>query len=85
MAKFILMGDWPVGQFVVPAGAALDWHDPQWNGLPLPLPFPLEAKALDQEGLDLMCDAYGHGGQGRADHTHLLHHVPGLKPKKEWL
>ena len=57
--KFQLMADWPVGQYLVPAGTLIDGgNNPNWNNIPLPMPMPLNAKALDQEGADHLSTTY---------------------------
>jgi hypothetical protein len=60
--RWQLTGDWPVGQFLVPAGTVLsagDGEAPTWNGIKLPLPMPLNATALDEEGALQMCAWHG--------------------------
>ncbi|MGY4227605.1 hypothetical protein ACVMIH_004966 [Bradyrhizobium sp. USDA 4503] len=67
--RFMLLGDWPCngGSLLVPAGTVIEWIDdpeaariagvptyPQWQGTRLPLPMPLNAKAMDQAAYDQM-------------------------------
>jgi hypothetical protein len=66
--RFLLMGNWPVRDFVVPAGAVLNYvpADPElgrsegldWNGVMLPLPAPVNAQALDQAAYDHLLEHY---------------------------
>jgi hypothetical protein len=72
---FRLQGDWPVGQWCVPAGTFIDGNDPKWNGIALPLPMPMNAIALDQEAADVLADWYPH-------HLHRLHCADGIVPKR---
>jgi hypothetical protein len=64
--RFELLEPWPVGQFLVPAGTIIDGKAPQWRGMALPLPMPMDAKALDQDAADHLSMAYPF-------HLHLLH------------
>jgi hypothetical protein len=66
--KWQLLGDWPVGQFLIPAGTIID---SEGNGRDLPLPPPF-SKALDQSALDCLCLAHGE------EAYHLLHYERGL-------
>jgi hypothetical protein len=79
--KFQLLGDWPAtGNLCVPAGTEIDGHDPKWCGVPLPLPMPLNAKAMDQEAYDALVDWYYPTND---QVLRLLHYAPGVQPKKE--
>jgi hypothetical protein len=72
---FRLKGDWPVagGSVLVPAGTEIDGNDPQWRGIRLPLPMPLNAYAIDQAALNAL--AYWHGEEA----YRWLHYAPGLR------
>jgi hypothetical protein len=76
--RFFLMEPWPVGQFLIPAGTEIDGNAPQWNGVALPLPMPMNAKALDQEAYDHLVESYSPTND---NFLHLLHFAPGIKPK----
>jgi len=71
--KFVLLGDWPCngGALCVPAGTVIEWDPdpeaarlarigtyPQWRGVRLPLPMPINAKAMDQAAYDAMVGWY---------------------------
>ena len=71
--KFQLLGDWPVsgGAMVVPAGTTIEYDPdpeaarlagigtaPMYLGTVLPLPMPLNAKAMDQAAFDQMVAWY---------------------------
>lgn len=53
------MGDWRVGQWMVPAGTVLQTNVAanderfRWNGMALPA-LPMNARALDQESADAL-------------------------------
>lgn len=52
---------------------------PNWHGVPLPAPMPLNAKCLDQEAYDAMVRWYT---PILVDgFLHLLHYSPNVKPK----
>ena len=92
--KFLLLGDWPCcgGALCVPAGTVIEWQadgerariagvptEPQWQGTRLPLPLPLNAKALDQAAYDAMVQWY----EPQSDQlSRLLQYGPGVQPKK---
>ncbi len=79
--KFQLMGDWPVsgGSVCVPAGTEIDGNDPLWRGMALPLPMPLNARALDQEAYDAMVAWY----EPISDQLiRTVHYGPNVQPKK---
>jgi hypothetical protein len=76
--KFQLLGDWPVGQFCIPAETIIDGANPLWNNIPLPLPMPLNARCLDQEAYDAMVAWYSPQSD---QFLHLLHFASGIKPK----
>jgi hypothetical protein len=71
--KFQLLGDWGS----IEAGTIIDGHDPQWSietsGPGIGGPFPLNAKALDQEALDSLAYWYGE------ENYHLLYYSRGLR------
>jgi hypothetical protein len=49
---------WPVGAHFIDVGTIIegpDFRNPI-TGLPLPIPLPINARALDQEAYDLMCE-----------------------------
>jgi hypothetical protein len=69
--RWQLLGDWPVGQWLVPAGTVLEGTAPTWNGIPLPMPMPLNAISLDDEAALMMLKWYG-------DQWHRLHFGPGV-------
>jgi hypothetical protein len=70
--KFKLLSDWPVtGQHIIPANTVID-ESMQWNGIPIPWPLPLNAKALDQEALNALACWHGE------ELFHLLQYTPGL-------
>ncbi len=77
---FQLLGPWAAGQLFVPAGTIIDGNDPMWNGNPLPLPMPLNAKALDQDAYDAMVAWYT--PHLIDNFLHLLHYARGIQPKK---
>ena len=59
--RWQLAGDWPVGQFSIPAGTVLSsgaGEAPIWNGVALPMPPPLNAVPLDAEAALLMLRSY---------------------------
>ena len=82
--KFLLLGDWPTngGSMIVPSGALIEWEagaEPTWRGTRLPLPMPLNARAMDQASLDAMVDWYT---PILIDNfLHLLHYAKGLTLK----
>lgn len=60
------------------AGAGATAIFPQWNGAPLPMPMPLNAKCLDQEAYDAMVRWY----EPESDQlVRVLHFSPNVKPK----
>jgi hypothetical protein len=71
--QFQLLGDWPCGQWLVPAGTILDGADPRWNGIALPYAMPLNVLCLDQSAYDAMVAFYG------IECNHLLYSAPGIK------
>lgn len=77
---FELLGAWPISNpsTCVPAGTLIDGNDPNWNGTPLPIPLPMNAKALDQDAADALGRWYPH-------HFHLLHTANGIKPKRSFI
>lgn len=78
--KFQLLGDWPVagGSVLIPAGTELDGNNPQWRGIRLPMPMPLNAKCLDQEAYDAMVRWY----EPQSDQlARLIHYSPNVKPR----
>ena len=78
--KFVLLGDWPVTSgLCIPAGTILDGENLQWNGMQLPTPLPMNAKALDQPAYDAMVRWYE---PHTDDFLHLLHFSKGVNPKK---
>jgi hypothetical protein len=51
---FLLTKDWACGSaggtrpdLTIPAGTQIDGTNPQWRGMPLALPVPVSAQALD--------------------------------------
>ena len=57
--KYKLTGDLHIdGAFIVPAGTIIDGNDPQWNSIPIPLPLPPMAQALDQDAYDALAVAH---------------------------
>ena len=60
MARYqIIEQGWPVGPYLIPAGAVLDTADWQWNGLRLTSPPPIDAvMCLDQAAYDEMMEHY---------------------------
>ncbi|MBR0705393.1 hypothetical protein [Bradyrhizobium liaoningense] len=51
---------------------------PNWNGVPLPMPMPLNAKCLDQEAFDAMVRWY----EPQSDQLlRLFHYSPNVNPK----
>jgi hypothetical protein len=56
--KWMLVSDWPVGQFCIPSGTTLTGPAPTWNGLALPTPLPINTRPLDAEGLSMMRSWY---------------------------
>ncbi len=74
--KFELMGDWPCGAMIVPAGTVLEWVPPsvpQYRGVRLPATMPMNARALDQTSANALADWHPH-------HNHLLHCAKGIQP-----
>jgi hypothetical protein len=77
--RFLLMGGWSVGARLIPAGAILN-HIPadaetgrleglEYEGNWLPLPAPVNAQALDQEGYNHLLEHYPY---------HVIHSAPGI-------
>jgi hypothetical protein len=64
MARWQLLGDWPHGSITIPAGTEIigvvtDGNiSATYNHMPLRMPMPLEAKAMDQEAYDAMTRWY---------------------------
>ena len=60
--RWMLAGDWPVGQWCIPTGTVLTGvardgklvEPPTWNGITLPMPMPLNAIALDEDAALMM-------------------------------
>ena len=72
--KYKLTGDLHLaGAFIVPAGTIIDGNDPQWNSIPIPLPMPPMAQALDQDAYDALAVAH-------QESLHLLQYVRGVTP-----
>jgi hypothetical protein len=85
--RWQLMGTgWPVngGALVVPPGAIIEGRvdlignqigvaEATWDGHVVPMPPPLNAMALDNDGARLMIKSY-------PDHRYLLHFGPGVEP-----
>ena len=67
--RFKLIAPW-AGPPYLETGTEIDLRDSKWDSLALPL--PLCAQALDQDGLDHLCRAYG------PDHLRLIQHAPRL-------
>jgi hypothetical protein len=62
MARWQLMGDWPHGAVTIPAGTEIivgPDGTATYNHMPLTLPLPINAQAMDDEALDLMKRWYG--------------------------
>jgi hypothetical protein len=77
--KFQLMGDWPHGAITIPAGAEIVGEvgsdgtiTVTYNHMPLRLPLPLNAKAMDAEAAAMMRKWYGR------ELWHLLLFGPGI-------
>ena len=68
--RFQLDSPWPVGgQYLVPAGIVIAFEPgetPRWANGVLPLPMPMNARALDQEAADHLSTTYPF-------HLHELH------------
>jgi hypothetical protein len=58
--RFQLLGHWPVGQWLVPAGTMITGPDFQWadTGIKLPQPLPINARALDDAAWKQLCAWY---------------------------
>jgi hypothetical protein len=70
--KFRLLGDWPAtGSVCIPAGTEIDGNNPEWNGIRLPTPLPIDAMALTQDAADVLCRWY-------PEHLHLLRCESGI-------
>ena len=69
--KWQLLGHWPVGQWLVPAGTIIT-DDLHWGatGIKFPVPLPINARALNQSAYDQLCKWYG------PDQWHLLSYDP---------
>ena len=63
-----------MGSICIPAGTVIDGNDPQWNGVKLPMPMPINSIALDEEAALAMLTWYGE------DLWHRLVFGPGLDP-----
>jgi hypothetical protein len=73
--RWQLAGDWPIGQFSIPAGTVLSsgaGEAPIWNGVALPMPPPLNAVALDEDAALLMLQWY------EPHEWYRLHFGPGI-------
>ena len=66
--RWMLQGDWPVGQWCIPTGTVLTGvargdgelvEPPTWNGITLPMPMPLNAIALDEDAALMMLKWFG--------------------------
>ena len=74
MARWRLIGPWPVGAWLIPSGTVLDSADMRWSGMALPTLPPINARALDQEAYDILARVYsGQLGQ--------LQYVEGVVPR----
>jgi hypothetical protein len=77
--RWQLAGDWPVGQFCIPAGTVLSsgaGEAPIWNGIALPMPPPINAVALDEDAALQMCLWYEESAT--IGGWHHLHFAPGI-------
>jgi hypothetical protein len=73
--RWQLAGDWPIGQFCIPAGTVLSsgaGEAPIWNGVALPMPMPINSAALDEEAALLMLQWY------EPHDWYRLHFGPGI-------
>jgi hypothetical protein len=83
MARWQLMGDWPHGSIAIPAGTTIDGTTGDdgkitatYNHMPLTLPMPIDAKAMDDEAAALMKQWY------TPEHHYRLHYGPDVgKPQ----
>jgi hypothetical protein len=92
--RWQLRGDWPVGQWCIPADTIIDGHNPinPFDRTPLPMPPPFAtAVALDDEAALAMCMA--HEEHDTIGGWHHLHFAPGIdreaifaqaRHKKRW-
>jgi hypothetical protein len=79
--KWQLGGDWPVGQFSIPADTVLtsvSGEPPHWNGITLTMPMPINAIALDNEAAQLMLQWWGGNNSYGYDLRHRLIFGPGV-------
>jgi hypothetical protein len=58
--RFQLLGEWPVGQYAIPASTVIEVIDGRanWQGHKLPMPVPINALALDAKAYEALCAAY---------------------------